>query len=1554
MLRNLINCVVEIVTSETQAAKKKSRRGNAKKTHLKHRSLQLESLETRELLSVSLGEFEQIRNLYADLNLSANFADYNVIEITASQLSAASLQTAIDTAAQTVQNDLIVVRTTAEQNTITLEGNPLFIDIDQSQHGSVAIVALSSIKSNSPLVINTQDMSRAFRISNSNVYLANTEIIGTTWSFEAESGYDGLIFSGDIASRRLSMEPLAVSPLGMNTETPDSDQVIVAASDFTMNALGANDLAAPYNLVAERNGNTIKFAWTPDPGAPYPPANRTFLIYYTTNPSSKPTNTPGTIYTTSVSYSNLYVRCSYEFNADPNETYYIYVREQGYYTVHNMNTSLWQGMTSEPNLPQLPTPTLGTVSATAPDKISVAWSGASNVLIQYTNQKTGVTDTKTASGSNYTLTNLDPNTQYSVRIKATASGYRDSDYTSSKSATTQRAADLAFATPNGWALSLFVTNSSSEKGVPLTLLATDSLYFNYAYTNISPIAVTTGYTITTTITGSGLTSPMTFTHAGKALTQNQVEFSATNFSIGKLNPGTYTIKVELDSGKNILEESKTNNTSSLYTFTVKAPDIAVSNGGSVTSNVIQGNMFSVTTGTIQNIGNYASGGYTVTFYASTSTSTLFTSGINLGSETMVSLNAGESTTATLNFMSSESLIAGSSYYIGWVISGVTGETVTKNNSAYTDSSIAVYKSTLARPEILTIETLSTSSLQVSWEKVANATGYYVNGTYFSGGTTTSGVLSGLSSNTTYSISVTAAGSNLYANSLPSDTRSATTQMAPSVTSKTTDSIKLSWSSVTGAGSYDVWYRAVGSTKWSLVSNVSSGYSLAGLNDDTSYEVQIRAIKSGTTLVLNSGTVTAKTNKVFTVTSTSNTGAGSLRQAVADAVAGDKIVFASSLVGQTVILSSSLSISKNITIDASSLYNAYTATPGLTLSRSSGTFSLLMISGGCTVSGLVITNGNAASGGAVLVEGTANISKCMIVENTANMGGGGIVVGNGANLTIRDSVIAGNQSNFGGGIAISGGTLHAINCVISGNIAGVVGGSGGNGGGVHINNGGNVILTNCTVAGNTAGQGGGVYNDSGIIKYENYIIEKNFKIGTSTISDIGGLSGTGGATGYCVGDPKFISLPTYYTWTKTLWRTWNLRLQSGSGAIDCGDNSCIPANVTADIAGNARLSGTNVDAGAYEYISYAPMDLTFGTPSGWSQSQVVSTLQNGIRTTDNITTDDVLYANFAVLNKSNIPTTANFDVKLELFGPTGSKIDEFIYTVSNGIAAGQNFSSIGNAWNIGKLAITGQYKLQMTINPADSMSESDRSNNVSYTTFTLNSATTPSLVKPTINTPSNATSSSVDLTWSQSVGASGYTVAYRVQGTTTWYTASCLSPCTLTGLRGNTTYEFRVQAVGNNITAADSVWSDIVSVKTLPSVPINLRITGRTGSSIALAWDIPVGGAVSYKLEYSSNGTSGWTQIGGTVTTSSYTHSLLLGNVAYYYRITAVSALGNSYASSTIASKTNNPIKLSTPTLGTVSATSPSAISVSWTAVANASAYAVRYTTDSSFTTGVMT
>ena len=261
----------------------------------------------------------------------------------------------------------------------------------------------------------------------------------------------------------------------------------------------------------------------------------------------------------------------------------------------------------------------------------------------------------------------------------------------------------------------------------------------------------------------------------------------------------------------------------------------------------------------------------------------------------------------------------------------------------------------------------------------------------------------------------------------------------------------------------------------------------------------------------------------------------LREAVAQATAGDTIVF--SVTGTVVLAQGEITIGTDITIDGNvtSPDNGSDVTvDGNDASRvfsvtGSGTLNIdsLNITGGqaglanggavhvaaggvLSVDHSALTGNAADEGGAIYNAGTATITDSALSDNETNTGGGGLanvgtaflndstVATNTANdraggiyndgmLTITNTTISGNQQFFtddhpelnlrGGGGAFNdvNGTMIVTGATISAN-------EGFDGNGSGIKNHGDLSLTNSTIGGNggislqfTPGQGGGIYN-----------------------------------------------------------------------------------------------------------------------------------------------------------------------------------------------------------------------------------------------------------------------------------------------------------------------------------------------------------------------------------------------------------------------------------------------------------------------------------------------
>lgn len=178
-----------------------------------------------------------------------------------------------------------------------------------------------------------------------------------------------------------------------------------------------------------------------------------------------------------------------------------------------------------------------------------------------------------------------------------------------------------------------------------------------------------------------------------------------------------------------------------------------------------------------------------------------------------------------------------------------------------------------------------------------------------------------------------------------------------------------------------------------------------------------------------------------VTSTADSGPGSLRQAIADATAGDTIVFSLTLPA-VITTDSTLTIDKNLTIagPGPSLLtvrrNAAAAPFGVFINNHVvSSLSGLTISGGAATA----SYGAGSTGGGILNYGDLTVSKAVLTDNTGTYGGG-IWTDYYGNVTFIDSTITTNRSDggYGGGgifICCDGGSVTLIRSTVSGNSGG---------------------------------------------------------------------------------------------------------------------------------------------------------------------------------------------------------------------------------------------------------------------------------------------------------------------------------------------------------------------------------------------------------------------------------------------------------------------------------------------------------------------------------------
>ena len=239
-----------------------------------------------------------------------------------------------------------------------------------------------------------------------------------------------------------------------------------------------------------------------------------------------------------------------------------------------------------------------------------------------------------------------------------------------------------------------------------------------------------------------------------------------------------------------------------------------------------------------------------------------------------------------------------------------------------------------------------------------------------------------------------------------------------------------------------------------------------------------------------------------VTSASDSGAGTLRQAILGSASGDTIIFTNTLSSATITLASGeLLLNHSLTIDGSSLTRQV-------IINGSHTSRIFEVSSGAnvTLNSLVITNGYPGagiSGGAILNSGTLALNNSTLVGNAVDSSTTGGAIANGGPLTLIGCTLSGNSAGFAGAINNSGFPCTLDNCTLYGNACA------NNGRAIDNTFGATLSLLYCTLSGNVAGgAGGGIDNYLSQLNVTNSIVSGNinqdiYNWSSSNVNTFGG-------------------------------------------------------------------------------------------------------------------------------------------------------------------------------------------------------------------------------------------------------------------------------------------------------------------------------------------------------------------------------------------------------------------------------------------------------------------
>ncbi len=247
-------------------------------------------------------------------------------------------------------------------------------------------------------------------------------------------------------------------------------------------------------------------------------------------------------------------------------------------------------------------------------------------------------------------------------------------------------------------------------------------------------------------------------------------------------------------------------------------------------------------------------------------------------------------------------------------------------------------------------------------------------------------------------------------------------------------------------------------------------------------------------------------------------------------------------------------------------------------------------------------------------------------------------------------------------------------------------------------------------------------------------------------------------------------------------------------------------------------------------SSSNIDLCPYQPSGWDGCMVVSTVQNATSSSTSFTSQDTVYAQFAIANFGQNDSAAfNFSLYIDDVCYQTARCDEGVHTM-----AYSSWTAIINPLS------AGTHTLRLVVDSDYEIAETDETNNAYTKTFTVVSAITVPSVPTNVTASDGAYTDKVVISWSSVNGATSYTV-YRGTGSSSSSASVLASSVTGTSYNdtsavAGTTYYYWVKAV--NSAGASGFSTSNTGYKAVPVTHPDMTVGGIhwTGSGDA-AWTI---------------------------------------------------------------------------------------------------------------------